>query len=92
MEYRMARLEAGDFYIFYPDNDVPHWLDERLAYCGPPATLSKTARRCRAGIPTTRTLLRPLSKKRSERNNAESFRDTPRISLACLRQQTGAIL
>jgi hypothetical protein len=27
--HMMARLEAGDFYILCPDNDVPHWLDER---------------------------------------------------------------
>jgi hypothetical protein len=25
----MARLEAGDFYILCPDNDVPRRLDER---------------------------------------------------------------
>jgi len=36
------------------------------AYYGPPATSSRIARRCRAGIPTMRTLLRPLSKRRAE--------------------------
>ena len=29
VDFMMARLEAGDFYILCPDNDVPHWLDER---------------------------------------------------------------
>jgi hypothetical protein len=29
VEFMMARLEAGDFYILCPDNDVPRWLDER---------------------------------------------------------------
>ena len=28
-EFMMARLEAGDFYILCPDNDVPRSLDER---------------------------------------------------------------
>ena len=27
--FMMERLEAGDFYILCPDNDVPRWLDER---------------------------------------------------------------
>jgi hypothetical protein len=29
VDLMMARLEAGDFYILCPDNDVPHWLHER---------------------------------------------------------------
>ncbi len=29
VDFMMARLEAGDFYILCPDNDVPRTLDER---------------------------------------------------------------
>jgi hypothetical protein len=29
VDFMLARLEAGDFYILCPDNDVPRWLDER---------------------------------------------------------------
>jgi hypothetical protein len=29
IDFMMARLEAGDFYILCPDNDVPRALDER---------------------------------------------------------------
>ena len=29
VDFMMARLEAGDFYILCPDNDVPRQLDER---------------------------------------------------------------
>jgi NAD(P)-dependent dehydrogenase (short-subunit alcohol dehydrogenase family) len=29
VDFMMARLEAGDFYILCPDNDVPRALDER---------------------------------------------------------------
>jgi NAD(P)-dependent dehydrogenase (short-subunit alcohol dehydrogenase family) len=29
VDFMMQRLEAGDFYILCPDNDVPRWLDER---------------------------------------------------------------
>jgi short-subunit dehydrogenase len=29
VDFMMARLEAGDFYILCPDNDVPRRLDER---------------------------------------------------------------
>ena len=29
VDFMLQRLEAGDFYILCPDNDVPRWLDER---------------------------------------------------------------
>jgi NAD(P)-dependent dehydrogenase (short-subunit alcohol dehydrogenase family) len=29
VDFMLERLEAGDFYILCPDNDVPRWLDER---------------------------------------------------------------
>ena len=29
IDFMMERLEAGDFYILCPDNDVPRALDER---------------------------------------------------------------
>ena len=29
VDFMMARLETGDFYILCPDNDVPRALDER---------------------------------------------------------------
>ncbi|MES2031372.1 MAG: short-chain dehydrogenase, partial [Pseudomonadota bacterium] len=29
VDFMMQRLEAGDFYILCPDNDVPRALDER---------------------------------------------------------------
>ena len=29
VDFMLARLEAGDFYILCPDNDVPRALDER---------------------------------------------------------------
>jgi hypothetical protein len=49
VDFMIARIEAGDFYILCPDNDVPRPLDER-ACCGLPATSWKIAPRCRAGI------------------------------------------
>src|SRR4051812_12314461 len=53
VNFMLARLEAGDFYILCPDNDVPRALDES-ACCGPPATSWRTARRCHAGTRTMR--------------------------------------
>jgi short-subunit dehydrogenase len=29
VDFMIEKLEAGDFYILCPDNDVPRWLDER---------------------------------------------------------------
>ena len=29
VDFMLQRLQAGDFYILCPDNDVPRWLDER---------------------------------------------------------------
>ena len=29
VDFMLERLQAGDFYILCPDNDVPRWLDER---------------------------------------------------------------
>ncbi len=29
IDFMLERLQAGDFYILCPDNDVPRWLDER---------------------------------------------------------------
>lgn len=29
IDFMFERLDAGDFYILCPDNDVPRWLDER---------------------------------------------------------------
>ena len=49
VDFMIKSIEAGDFYILCPDNDVPRQLDERRMR-GPPATSSRTARRCRAGI------------------------------------------
>jgi hypothetical protein len=38
-----------------------------------PPISARSARRCRAGIPTMRKLLRPSSRKKAERNNADSL-------------------
>ena len=29
VDFMIERIEAGDFYILCPDNDVPRWLDQR---------------------------------------------------------------
>ena len=55
----IERGEAGDFYILCPDNDVPRGLDEKRIP-GRPATSSRIARRCRAGIQIMPRLLQSL--------------------------------
>jgi hypothetical protein len=52
VEFMLASLAKDDFYILCPDNDA----DEKR---GRWATLSRTARRCRAGAPTGRNGSRP---------------------------------
>ena len=59
VDFMIERLEAGDFYILCPDNDVPR-ASTNGACCGRPATSSKTARRSRAGIRTMPRRLRGL--------------------------------
>ena len=58
IDFMLPAMARGDFYILCPDNDVTRELDaKRIA--GPLATSSRTARRCRAGIPTGRSGSRP---------------------------------
>ena len=49
VDFMIERIDAGDFYILCPDNDVPRHLDERRIF-GRRAILSRTGRRCRDGI------------------------------------------
>ena len=55
VEFMLAPWPAGDFYILCPDNDVTRDIDERRILWAA-ADIMRTARPCRAGIPTSRTL------------------------------------
>lgn len=59
VDFMIERIEAGDFYILCPDNDVPRSLDEKRI-CGRPAISWRTAHRCRGGIRITPGRLRIL--------------------------------
>ncbi len=50
VDFMVAGIEAGDFYVLCPDNDVDRASWTSVACCGPPATSWRTAPRCRAGI------------------------------------------
>ena len=58
VDFMLERIEAGDFYILCPDNDVAARRSTRGASSGRRATSWRTARRCRAGIRTMRRLSR----------------------------------
>ncbi len=65
IDFMLESLERGDFYILCPDNDVPRrWT--KSASSGPPATSSKTARRCRAGTRTMPMPSRPIWQTRTD--------------------------
>ena len=86
VDFMMARLEAGDFYILCPDNDVPRRLDERRVLWAaadivenrPP--LSRWASRLCGSFGCF------SSRKKAERNNADLLRVT---HVATQRNQAG---
>ena len=55
VDFMIARIDAGDFYILCPDNDVPRH-STNAACCGPPAISWKIVPRCRAGIRIMRSV------------------------------------
>ena len=56
IDFAFERIDAGDFYILCPDNEASRsWM--KSVFSGPPGTLLKTGRRCRAGIPLIRKCL-----------------------------------
>jgi NAD(P)-dependent dehydrogenase (short-subunit alcohol dehydrogenase family) len=72
VDFMMARLEAGISTSCAPTTTCRAGSTSGGS-CGPPATSSRTGRRYRAGIPTMRNLLPPSSRKKADRNNAESL-------------------
>lgn len=71
IDFMIERLEAGDFYILCPDNDVPRRLDERRILWAA-GDIVENRPRCRDGI---RILRKPLL--RLQKRNSGNGKPTP---------------